>query len=403
MVAGGRLRIGIAGLGQAGAMFLPSLRRHARATLASVADPRPEARAAFRDAAAIDGSQAVVHDDIDALCADPQVDLVYIATPTQFHAEHARRALGRGKHVIVEKPMALTLAEAEAMTAAAERAGLRLIVGHSQSFEPPVRAMRAVVRGGELGALGMLHTWYYTDWLYRPRRPEELDTALGGGVLFRQGAHQVDLLRWIGGGLVRSVRAATGDWDHARRALGSHVLFLEFAGGAVATAVFSGYDHFHSTELTFGIGEDGRRAQSAAYARARAALATAGPEGEARLKAALGSRGSTPAGESEPEHASFYGLTVVSCERGDIRQTPAGLRLYGDRTSEEIPVPLVPAGRDLLLDEACAAVLDGVPPAHDGRWGMANLEVCVAALTSARERRDVALRYQVPTPDASGA
>jgi phthalate 4,5-cis-dihydrodiol dehydrogenase len=310
-----------------------------------------------------------------------------------------RRALDRGKHVIVEKPMALTLAAAEAMLAAAERAGLRLIVGHSQSFEPPVRAMRAVVRGGALGALGMLHTWYYTDWLYRPRRPEELDTGLGGGALFRQGAHQVDLLRWIGGGLVRSVRAATGDWDPARRAVGSHVLFLELAGGAAATAVFSGYDHFHTGELTYGIGEDGRRADSAVYAHARATVAAAGPEGEARLKAALGSRERASTADGGAEHASFYGLTVVSCERGDIRQTPTGLRLYGDRTSEEIPVPAVPTGRDLLLDEACAAVLDGVPPAHDGRWGMANLEVCVAALASARERREVVLQYQVPTPD----
>jgi phthalate 4,5-cis-dihydrodiol dehydrogenase len=399
MVAGGRLRIGIAGLGQAGAMLLPSLRRHERATLAAVAEPRPEARAAFRNAVGTAGSPPAVHDDIDALCTDPHVDLVYIATPTHLHAEHVRRALGRGKHVIVEKPMALTLADAEGMIGAAERAGQRLIVGHSQSFEPPVRAMRAVVRGGELGALGMLHTWYYTDWLYRPRRPEELDTTLGGGVLFRQGAHQADLLRWIGGGLVRSVRAATGDWDPARRAVGSHVLFLDFAGGAVATAVFSGYDHFHSTELTFGIGENGQRADPAAYARARADLAAAGPEGEARLKAALGSRVRAPAGEGREQHGSFYGLTVVSCERGDIRQTPTGLRLYGDRTSEEFPVPPLPTGRDLLLDEACAAVLDGVPAAHDGRWGLANLEVCLAALMSARDRRDVLLKYQVPTPD----
>jgi phthalate 4,5-cis-dihydrodiol dehydrogenase len=399
MVTGGRLRIGVAGLGQAGAMLLPSLRRHGRARLAAVADPRPEARAAFDDAAGTDGSPPAVYADIDALCADPRVDLVYIATPTHLHAEHVRRTLGRGKHVIVEKPMALTLAEAAAMIGAAERDGLRLIVGHSQSFEPPVRAMRALVRGGDLGALGMLHTWHYTDWLYRPRRPEELDTALGGGVLFRQGAHQVDLLRWIGGGLVRSVRAAMGDWDPARRAVGSHVLFLDFAGGAAATAVFSGYDHFHSRELTFGIGEDGRRADSAVYAHARTALADAGPEGEARLKVALGPRKRVSKADGGAEHASFYGLTIVSCERGDIRQTPIGLRLYGDVTTEEIPVPPLPAGRDLLLDEACAAVLDGVPPAHDGRWGMANLEVCVAALTSARDRRDVLLQYQVPTPD----
>src|SRR5438105_864069 len=117
--------------------------------------------------------------------------------------------------------------------------------------------MRELVRGGELGPLQMMHTWYYNDWLYRPRLPEELDTALGGGVTFRQGAHQFDILRLLGGGLVRSVRAATGVWDPSRPTEGSHTAFLDFENGVVATAVYNGYDHFHTSELTYGIGAAG--------------------------------------------------------------------------------------------------------------------------------------------------
>ena len=62
----------------------------------------------------------------------------------------------------------------------------------------------------------MINAINYTDYLYRPRRPEELDTAQGGGAVFNQAAHQVDIVRLIGGGQVASVRAASGAWDSAR-------------------------------------------------------------------------------------------------------------------------------------------------------------------------------------------
>src|SRR5919201_4604172 len=102
--------------------------------------------------------------------------------------------------------MGISLAEAEAMNAAAERHGVRLLAGHTQSLAPTVRKMAGVVRGGELGRLGMVHTWHYTDWMYRPRLPAELDTSLGGGPVFRQASHQVDIVRAIAGGTLRSVR-----------------------------------------------------------------------------------------------------------------------------------------------------------------------------------------------------
>jgi phthalate 4,5-cis-dihydrodiol dehydrogenase len=244
----------------------------------------------------------------------------------------------------------------------------------------------------------MLHTWYYTDWLYRPRNPEELDTALGGGVTFRQGAHQVDLLRWIGGGLVRSVRAATGAWDPSRPTEGSHVMFLTFQNGAAATAVYSGYDHFHTTELTYGVDERGRAVDHTAHGRARAALRAAGSEGETALKRGLGYGSGGGLGSSAP-YSSFYGLTLVTCERGDIRQTRRGPRVYGDERRWDVRLSPRRTGRDVLVAEAYDAVRGARPPAHDGRWGRANLEACLAALQSAREDREIRLAHQVATPD----
>ena len=391
-----RVRFGIVGLGQAGSALIGPISRHPRATLSAAADLRPEVLDAFgKDV------QAELFTSIEALCASPNVDVVYIATPTQFHTEHVLMALGHRKHVVVEKPMALTLADSDRMIDAAERNGVVFVVGHSQSFEPPNRKMREIVKSGQLGRLRMMHNWYFNDWLYRPRTDEELHTALGGGVTFRQGAHQVDILRLIGGGLVRSVRAVTAIWDSDRPTEGSHVIFLDFENGAAATAIYNGYDHFHSVDLTFGIGEGGQRTEQRRYAEARQTLKNAGGrEGEATLKKRRGyGQSGRGRADARPPHQSFYGLTLVSCEHGDIRQSPSGLSVYDDEKQWEVPLPPGETGRDLLVNEVCEAVVNNRPPLHDGRWAKANLEICLAALESSRGRREILLSYQVPVRD----
>ena len=88
-----------------------------------------------------------------------------------------------------------------------ERAGVQLVVGHSHSFNAPILETRRIIERGEFGAVRLINAQYYTDFLYRPRRPEELDSTRGGGVVFSQGAHQVDIVRLLAGGLARSVRA----------------------------------------------------------------------------------------------------------------------------------------------------------------------------------------------------
>ena len=104
----------------------------------------------------------------------------------------------KGKHLLVEKPMALTLADCAAMTHAAQAAGVALVVGHSHSFDAPVARTRELIAERPFGRLRMIHALNYTDWLYRPRRPEELGD--GGGVLFNQAPHQVDVVRLLAGG-----------------------------------------------------------------------------------------------------------------------------------------------------------------------------------------------------------
>ena len=77
---------------------------------------------------------------------------------------------------------------------------MHLVVGHSHSFDAPILRTRELIASGAFGAVRMINALNYTDFLYRPRRPEELDTAQGGGAVFNQAAHQVDIVRLLGGG-----------------------------------------------------------------------------------------------------------------------------------------------------------------------------------------------------------
>src|SRR6202051_805194 len=245
---GAPLVLACAALGMAGTVMVRAAAAHPGVTLVAAADPHDAPRNAFaRD------FNARAYADITELCADPAVEVVYIATPHQFHAAHAALAAGAGKHVILEKPMALTLADCDAIIAAVEHAKVHLIVGHTHAFDPAVREMRRIVASGELGSLGMIAAWNYTNFLYRPRRPEELDTAQGGGILFNQVPHQIDMVRLLAGGLVRSVRAQTTALDPARPTEGSCAALLQFENGAAASLVYSGYDYFDSDEWHFGI------------------------------------------------------------------------------------------------------------------------------------------------------
>lgn len=124
----------------------------------------------------------------------------------------------------------------------------------------------------------MINYWYFNDWLYSPRTAEELSPELGGGVPWRQGPHQMDILRTIAGGMVRSVRAVTSVWDPQRPVAGSYSSFIEFEDGVVATAVYSGHDHFNSKEFTYQVGSGNVRANPLTYARSRRGLREVGVE-----------------------------------------------------------------------------------------------------------------------------
>ena len=382
------IRIGIVGMGAAGWAFLPAIRGNPGFELAAVVEPAVD----VRDTVAAETGVAV-HADLAAMLRQPDLDAIYVATPTELHPEHVAQACAAGKHVLTEKPMAIRVEQAQAMVDVAERAGVVLQVGHSHSYDLPIRHMREMVASGALGRVRMIHTWNFTDWMARPRRPAEFDVTQGGGVTYRQGAHQIDILRLIGGGLVRSVRAATFDWNEQRRSIGAHTIFLSFADGTAATAIYNGYGHFSGTELTAGVGEWGLTEAPGRRALARS-VAAVSPEQELAAKRKR-ARTAIPASAPYQPH---FGLTLVSCERGDMRQSPDGLLVYSENGREEIALAKDKSPRDLVLDEFAQAIA-GKPTTHTGRWGLANLEVCTAAIESSRTGVEIVLAHQVPVVD----
>lgn len=381
-----RLRLGVAGLGRAFSLMLPSFRLDPRIQLVAVADPREAARARF----AAEFS-AKSYATVDALCDDAAVEAIYVATPHQLHAEHVRHAAAKGKHVLVEKPMALSLSECQAMIDAAKRAGIQLIVGHSHSFDRPITRTREIIASGTFGAVRMITALNFTDFLYRPRRPEELDTGAGGGVFFNQAPHQVDIVRLLGGGRVRSVRAGAGAWDKARPTEGAYGAFLTFEDGVFASLTYSGFAHFDSDEWCEGIGESGYPKDPKAYGASRRALAGLDAKAELEAKQA---RNVAADAEGAPLHEHF-GVIIASCEHADLRPTPKGVMIYGDDAArfEALPPPRVPRGE--VIDALCDAVFENRAPVQSGAWGLATMEICLAMLQSAREGREIALQHQV--------
>ncbi|WP_240688953.1 Gfo/Idh/MocA family protein [Ammoniphilus sp. YIM 78166] len=388
------LRIGIVGLGNAGSSLLPAISRNPQVKVTAACGRNKERLEKF----AAD-YQAEHYYSVEDLCKSKNVDAVYIASPTELHSEHVKIAAEHQKHILVEKPIAVTLEEAQALIHLAEKNGVHMIVGHSHSFEPPIRKIREIVRSGELGSLKMLHNWYFNDWIYRPRTPDELNTELGGGVTYRQGSHQFDIIRYIAGGKVRSVRAMAGIWDPERTTQGAHTAFLEFESGVAATAVYNGYDHFHTTELTFGIGEGGPSVKNQEYGFSRRTIKQMDTATETALKTEKG-YGGTKAKKYADEtfHQPFFGFTLVSCERGDIRQSPNGLLVYAEDRRYEIALP-EETGRDVMISELYQAIHQDIPPVHDGRWGLANLEVCLAVLESSETKKEIYLSHQVAVQD----
>jgi predicted dehydrogenase len=176
------------------------------------------------------------------------LDMVVVGSPSGLHAEHGIAAARRGLHVLVEKPIDITAARADALIDETARAGVTLGVIFQDRLKPDVQRLKALVEAGRLGAPILANArvkWYRPPSYYEGSRWRGTQALDGGGALMNQGVHTVDLLLWLFGP-VRRVFAKTAARLHAIEVEDTAVAVLEFASGALgtleaATSAYPGY------------------------------------------------------------------------------------------------------------------------------------------------------------------
>ena len=380
--------------------MLPAMEAMEELDLIAGADPNPTTLERFK---ARYGART--YTSAEALCQDPDVEAVWVSSPNRFHAEHAILAANNGKHVVVEKPMAVSLQEAEQMIEAADRNGVKLLAGHTRSFTMPVRAMRKIIQSGKLGRVRAIHLFAYTDWMLRPRSADELDINQGGGLPYRQAPHQLDTVRLLGGGQLRSLRGTTGQWMPERTIPGYYSAHMEFEDGTPASVMHDGYGYFIGAELVKW-GHSNQRYTPEQRVDVRKQILN-GTRNEEEDKQAIRIGGDWERKvfqrENEPSWVpEDLGVVVVSCDRGVMRHSEHGIYVYDNDGVHDIVLEpnrhMGTAQRRAELEELYDSVVHGKPLWHDGRWGMATLEATLAIGESSRQRKEVILSHQIPVP-----
>jgi predicted dehydrogenase len=247
------VRVGLIGCGKVGQIHAAALGGIAEAELTAVCDVSPERVQTFADRHGARG-----YTDVDDMLREAKVEAVVIGTPHPLHAGPAVRAAEEGLHVLVEKPLASTLADCDAMLAAANRAGVLLGVISQRRLYEPVRRMKEAIDAGKIGrpALGVFTMYSWREPAYYQSDPwrGKWDTE-GGGVLVNQSPHQLDLLRWFMG----PVAEVSGYWANVNHpgveVDDTAVAVLRFQNGGLGAIVTSvaqkpGIDtkvHIHGT------------------------------------------------------------------------------------------------------------------------------------------------------------
>ena len=235
---------GILGCGMIAGIHAEAIGSIPEVVLAGVADANAERARAF---AAQHGVRA--YESYDQMLSDPELDVICICTPSGFHAENALAALQRGKHVVLEKPMALSVESADRIVAACDQAGKLLTVISQLRFSEDVQKVKALLAENAFGrvALCSLYMKYHRSEAYYASSPWKGTKVFdGGGALMNQGIHGVDLLEYIVGP-VRDVTGKARTLSHKIEVEDTAVAMLEFENGALgvieaSTCAYPGFE-----------------------------------------------------------------------------------------------------------------------------------------------------------------
>jgi predicted dehydrogenase len=227
------LTIGIVGSGAISTQHLEAISAIDEARLGGVVSASAERARSVGDRWGVPWST-----NLDELLDRPDVDAVSILTPSGLHASQALACLRRGKHVLVEKPIALSVQDADAVIDEGSRHGVTVATISQRRFEPVMEAVKTAVDASALGTISMIlaEGIYHRPQSYYDSSAWRGTVALDGGVLMNQAIHMVDLVRWIGGP-VASVAAHLATRTHAMEAEDTATLSLAFVDGALGAII----------------------------------------------------------------------------------------------------------------------------------------------------------------------
>ena len=223
------VRFGLVGAGAISTQHVEAIAAVDGARLTAIASASAERASALGERLGVPWTT-----DLDELVGRGDVDAVTISSPSGLHPRQALAALRAGKHVLVEKPLALTNAEARAVVDEARARGLVAATVSQRRFEPAVRSIRDAVADGALGRIVTIvaEGFYHRPQSYYDSASWRGTMALDGGVLMNQAIHTIDLLRWIGGPVER-VAGHVATIGHAMEAEDTATVSLRFTNGAL--------------------------------------------------------------------------------------------------------------------------------------------------------------------------
>jgi UDP-N-acetyl-2-amino-2-deoxyglucuronate dehydrogenase len=342
---------GIVGTGVIAAWHADALALVPDARLVAVTDVAAGAAAAF---AAARGCAA--EPDLGALLARGDIEVVCVCVPSGLHADIGARAAKAGKHLVVEKPIDVSLEAADRLIEAAEVAGVALTVISQHRFDPGLAELRRLLAGGALGqlVLGEASTKWYRSQAYYDSAAWRGTHAMDGGSLMNQGIHYVDLLRWCMGP-VAEVTAVCSTQAHQIEAEDTALAIVRFGSGAVGTILSS----------------------TAAVPGFPQRLEITGTEGTVIVEdGRIVRRAFGPCGDPASLAGSGAGDRAAPADRGAAGSDPAALDV---------------AGHAAQIADLLAAIDGGREPAVSGQSAREALEIVCAVYESSRTRRTVTL------------
>ena len=339
-----RLKAAVIGTGFVGPFHVDAVRRGGYGEVVAVVGSDPDRTRRKADALGV----ARAHTDLAEVLEDPEIELVHICTPDATHVEFARRALEAGKHVVVEKPLALTSADARSLVQLAAECGRHAAVAFTYRGYPMVRRARQAIADGEAGSVRLIHGGYLQDWLANETDYNwRLEPAKGGSRAVADiGSHWFDTAEYVTGSHITAVFADFATFlEHRQRPTAPTAAFEGPSGSTESVAVES------EDAATILLRFDGD-------ARGAVVISQVSPGRKNALTLEVaGSRASVAWAQEEPERL-WLGT------RDDQRTLVRGA------APQSTGVPSLPAGhpegwaealRDMLRD-FYAAVASGKPP-----------------------------------------